>query len=130
MFLLGEEPLSIPPSELFTRKCNFDPFYGLTKYCGWKYPHPPQLWECYLSAMLSFRLCFQKSTSADPLKSGPRTVVVTHLGVLWELWRQLRFWPGPVLMCSGPQSHPRHKSTHCFFECSAGVPTTKPSAEL
>ena len=56
---------------------------------------PPQLWECQQLALVSLRHCFHKATSADPLKSGPRTTVVMHLDLLWELWRQLRSWPGP-----------------------------------
>lgn len=53
---------------------------------------------------LSLRHCFHKSTSTDPLKSGPGTAVVMHLAPLWELWRQLRPWPGPAPICTCPQS--------------------------
>ena len=60
---------------------------------------PPQLWECQQSALVSLRDCFHKATSADPLKSGPRTTVVMHLELLLELWRQLRPWlvPAPCM---------------------------------
>lgn len=34
-------------------------------------PLPPQPWEYQLSALVSLRRCFHKSTNADPLKSGP-----------------------------------------------------------
>ena len=33
------------------------------------------------------------ATDADPLRSGPRTVVIMYLNLLWGLWRQLRLWP-------------------------------------
>ena len=65
---------------------------------------PPQPWECWQWTLVSCRHCFHKATSMKPLESGPRTTVVTHLSLLWELWRQLRPWssPGRRHMC--PQS--------------------------
>ena len=64
---------------------------------------PPQLWVFWQSALAPLRLCFHKATTADPLKSGPRTAVVAHLDPLWELWRQLR--PQPSLVSGAAVVH-------------------------
>ena len=64
----------------------------------------PQLWECQQLALIFLRHFFHKATSTDPLKSGPRTIVVAHLDPLWELWRQPRSWPSPAPTCIHPQS--------------------------
>ena len=65
---------------------------------------PFQPWECQQLALVSLKHCFHKATSAKSLKSGPRTAVVTHLDLLWELCRQLRPWPGPTPTCMCPPS--------------------------
>ena len=43
-------------------------------------------------------------TGANPLSSGPRTAVVVHQDLLWELWREHRVWSDPYPMCICPQS--------------------------
>lgn len=50
---------------------------------------PTQLWGCQKLALVSLRCLFHQAISTDPLKSGPRTVVVVLLGLLWELWGQV-----------------------------------------
>ena len=82
---------------------------------------------------LSLRHCFHKSTSTDPLKSGPGTAVVMHLAPRWELWRQLRPWPGPAPTCTCPQS-PQLLTLDTFqlwaLTCPAGAEFMKPVAEV
>ena len=68
----------------------FQSFFSCGYACNW-------LW--WLSGIF-----FHSGTSADPLRSGPRTAVVMHLYPLWELWRQLRLWSGPIPTCMCPQS--------------------------
>ena len=53
---------------------------------------------------MSLRHCFHQATCADSLKSGPWTAAIMHLDLLWELRRKLRFWPGPIPMCTCSQS--------------------------
>lgn len=50
------------------------------------------------------RCCFLEITGANPLNSRPRTVVVVHQDLLWELWREQRVWSDPYPMCICPQS--------------------------
>ena len=52
-------------------------------------------------ALVTLRCCFHQDTGIDPLRSGPRTSVVMHLD---QLWKQLRFWPDLISMCTCPQS--------------------------
>ena len=47
---------------------------------------------------------FPQATSIDSPRSVPRTAVVMHLDPLWELWGQLRLWPGPTSLCRCPKS--------------------------
>ena len=53
---------------------------------------------------MSLRHCFHQATCTDSLKSGPWTAAIMHLDPLWELRRKLRFWPGPIPMCTCSQS--------------------------
>ena len=50
-------------------------------------------------------------------------------GLPWELWRQLRLWPGPISTCVCPQSPqlPQLDSSQWWEpRCSAGAEFTKP----
>ena len=51
---------------------------------------------CWQLALVSLRHCFHQPISTDLMRSGLRIVVVMALGLLWELWRQLKLWPCPV----------------------------------
>lgn len=75
--------------------------------------------ECQWLALVSLSCCFHKSTSTDPLKSCPGTVVVEHLDPLWELLRQFRLWPSPAPM------HMPCGSPHCPLGCLTDVESTK-----
>ena len=107
---LGEEPLCIPLSELFTNKSSLPCHLSSTVWahyvnCCW---HCSTLflnlgngsnWPWHL-----FKCCFHKITSTDPLKLGPRTAVITPAEFLWELRRQFRPWPSLVPTCTHLQS--------------------------
>lgn len=45
---------------------------------------------------VTLRSCFHQATDAHSLRSGPRTVVIVYLSLLWGLWRQPTLWPGPT----------------------------------
>ena len=75
--------------------------------------------ECQRLALVSLSCCFHKSTSMDPLKSCPGTVVVEHLDPLWELLRQFRLWPSPAPMhmpCGSPHCPLADKVGNCQRE--------------
>lgn len=81
---LGEEPLSTPLPELFTTDCTV--LSPVTCCAGSQntllFALPltlSQPCECWWSALVSLRHCFHKVISANPQKSGPKTVVVAHL---------------------------------------------------
>ena len=110
MLPLGEQPMNIHPPELFTGECallcHLSAVVQAHKvHCCWPLPSGLlQLWECWQLALVSLRHCFHKATSAEPLKSCPKTAVVSYLDPLWELWRKLRPWPIPAHMCTHPQN--------------------------
>lgn len=56
-------------------------------------PALPQSWEFRKSTWVTHRHHAHKATSADPLRSGTRTAIFTHLDPLWELLGQSRPWP-------------------------------------
>ena len=79
---------------------------------------PSSTLECQQLALGSLS-CFHKSTSTDPLKSCPGTVVVVHLDPLWELLRPFRLWPGPAPV------HTPCGSPHCPLGCLTDAESTK-----
>ena len=103
------------------------------------------LWLCVCQqwALVTLRHSFHRGINADPLKPDPRTAVFTPLDTLWELWWQLKLWPGPIPMCNCPQvqfSHSvmsnslqPHVLKHTKLPCPSPAPTkllpTKPTAK-
>lgn len=98
---LGEKPLSILPLELlslvnvlccvplcllcrFTKYTLVDTTIGPTLTLGIFANSLVSLWH------------FSPGHWCKSLLSGHRTAVVLHLDTLWDLWRQLRPWPGPT----------------------------------
>ena len=65
---------------------------------------PSSTLECQQLALGSLS-CFHKSTSTDPLKSCPGTVVVVHLDPLWELLRPSDSGPAQP-PCTRPAAAP------------------------
>ena len=133
------KPLSSPSLELFT-SCECAPFCPLSPIvwahkitCCWhcSQSHP---W-CGYAALVTLRQFFHQATGTDPLRSHPRSAVAVHLDLLWELWRQLRVWPGPtptMYICVHKahsclsQTHPSCWST-CPFRYFTDAEFRKPS---
>lgn len=113
--LLGEKPLSISPQELFTCECDLFPFhllYDLTKYTVIGTVLVPSItayvgnWPWWLSGHSLAQVHWDQVPGSTeirfrvPLRSSPRTAVVMHLNLPWELYRQLRFCSGPPPVCA------------------------------
>lgn len=66
-----------------------------------------------------------------------RKEVFIHLGLLWDLWKQLSLWSGPTLMCTCPQSPHLLKldlsklwECHFPFGCSTSAEFIQSSVEV
>ena len=96
---LGENPLSIPLIKLFTYECAL--FFN---YCAGSQSTLLLVLLCRQLALVSVRYCFHQAISIDPMRLGPRIMVLMPLCPLWELQRQLRLWPCPIPTYMCPQS--------------------------
>ena len=98
---MGEEPLSIPPLELFTCECallcHLSPIGEITKYIVYGTALGPTLIidMPVIDPDIS-QAHFHLPTSTDLLRSGPCATVFRYLCPLWEVGRQLRLWPCPT----------------------------------